>query len=216
MDQAVSVPANAGPIAQALLSAVKVKDPLTYAHCVRVGRSAKLFAKLLGLNPYKQEFALYTGLLHDIGKIVIPIETLHKPGKLTPQEMDLVKRHADVSAEMLAPFVSDPFFAEVQTAVLHHHERFDGQGYPSGLSGSKIPYMSRLVLIVDTFDAMTQSRTYRSGLPVEAFLDELDRFKGRQFDPDLAQMFQELFPSWDQNYVEAIESWDTVFIPFAA
>ena len=146
-------------------------------------------ATAAGLSETEKLKAQFAGLLHDVGKAKIPTEVLNKPGKLTDAEYSLMKKHALFSAEMLEPLEHSPFFREVQLAVLHHHERVDGQGYPVQLEGEQIPYIARLILIVDTVDAMTQTRAYRKGLPLDVVYRELEKFAGTQFDKELVNIF---------------------------
>lgn len=186
----------------AMLTALRAKDPFTFEHCLRVGRSARQFAQFIGLNEYQQFVSQFSGFLHDVGKVAVSNEILHKPSRLNEQEIEIIKTHPVKSAEMVETFSHIPFFEQVLPGVTYHHERFDGLGYPVGLAGEAIPLTARLVLIVDTFDAMTQSRPYRKGLPTDAFLAELKKFAGTQFDARLAKIFIESFSSWDQTLVE--------------
>lgn len=172
-----------------LLEKLKEYDEETYQHCVRVSQMCRFLAEHAELSPYDCLVAQFAGLLHDIGKMETPLKILNKPAKLTDKEYNVMKDHAVKSAELLEPLKSSSFFRDVQVAVLHHHERVDGKGYPFGLQGEEIPYISRLILIVDTVDAMTQSRAYRKGLPIEVAYQELEKYSGTQFDSDLADIF---------------------------
>lgn len=172
-----------------ILEDLKQHDMGTYKHCVRVSQLCSFLAEAADLSEYEKSLAQFSGLLHDVGKLKIPLDVLNKPGKLTDDEYDLVKKHALFSAELLEPLEDSPFFREVQLAVLHHHERVDGVGYPLGLEEEQIPYVSRLILIVDTVDAMTQDRAYRKGLPLDVVYRELEKFSGTQFDSFLVDTF---------------------------
>ena len=172
-----------------VLETLKNYDIETYYHCVRVSQLCRFLAEAAELAEQEKLQAQFAGLLHDIGKMKIPLNVLNKPGKLTDDEYDLMKKHAIFSAELLEPLENDPFFRDVQLSVLHHHERVDGKGYPLELDGEQVPYISRLILIVDTVDAMTQTRAYRKGLPMHVVYKELDKFSGSQFDGDLVQVF---------------------------
>jgi putative nucleotidyltransferase with HDIG domain len=172
-----------------MLEELKRYDLNTYNHCVRVSQLSRFLAEAAELSEHEILLAQFSGLLHDVGKMKIPIEILNKPGKLKDDEYALVKKHALFSAELLEPFEDSPFFREVQLSVLHHHERVDGKGYPLGLETEQIPYTSRLILIVDTVDAMGQNRAYRKGLPVDVIHRELEKFSGTQFDAELVSIF---------------------------
>ena len=161
----------------------------TYNHCLRVSQLSCFLADVANCDENERLQAQFTGLMHDVGKMKIPLEILDKPTRLTNKEFEIMKEHSRLSAEILEPLESSDFFREVQVAVLHHHERVDGQGYPDGLEGMYIPYISRLVLVVDTFDAMTEDRAYRKGLPAEVAYKELEKFAGTQFDKELALLF---------------------------
>ena len=172
-----------------ILDEVHHHDVATFEHCVRVSHLCRFLAQAASLSMEDQIKAQFSGLLHDVGKAKIPLSILNKPGKLTESEYEIMKSHALLSAEMLEPLEEDPFFAQVQEAILHHHERADGRGYPLQLEGETIPYLSRVILIVDTVDAMTQTRAYRKGLPLDVVYRELEKFAGTQFDYDLVGIF---------------------------
>ncbi len=176
-----------------ILEALKKYDIATYQHCVRVSQLCRFLADAAQLPEEDQLKAQFSGLLHDVGKMKIPQNVLNKPGKLTDDEYDLMKRHAIFSAELIAPLEESQFFREVRLNVLHHHERVDGQGYPFELDGEQVPYISRLILIVDTVDAMTQTRAYRKGLPMHVVYKELDKFSGSQFDGELVEVFTKAY-----------------------
>ncbi len=172
-----------------ILEDLKRYDIDTYNHCVRVSHLSRFLAQAAGLSDYEKLQAQFSGLLHDVGKMKIPIEVLKKPGKLNEDEYRLVKKHSVFSAELVEPLEESQFFRELQLNVLHHHERVDGKGYPFNLDGETIPYISRLILIVDTVDAMTQNRAYRKGLPWNVVYQELEKFSGSQFDAELVEVF---------------------------
>jgi HD-GYP domain-containing protein (c-di-GMP phosphodiesterase class II) len=116
----------------------------------------------------------------------IPDNILLKPGKLTNEEFDVIKRHPDIGADILKPL---PPMAKETEIIRHHHERYDGYGYPAGLKGNDIPYLSRIITLADSFDAMTSDRPYRKGMSIQDALEEIKRCKGKQFDPSLADTF---------------------------
>ena len=184
-------------IAQSLMAKVKKKDAETFEHCVRVSRMARLLSDAAGLNASDARIVEYAGLFHDIGKVGVPDEILMKPAKLTDHEYEVMKSHPVLSVEILKPISHVEFFSMTIPGVRHHHERFDGRGYPDGLMGEKIPLASRIILVVDTFDAMTWSRPYRKGLPWEVAYKELKEFAGRQFDPKLVDVFLKAHPKWN-------------------
>lgn len=183
-------------VAQSIMSTVKSKDVETFDHCVRVSRMSRLLSDAAGLNSFDCRVVEYAGLFHDIGKVGVPDSILMKPAKLTDAEYEVMKSHPVLSVEILKPISHIDFFARTVPGVRHHHERFDGRGYPDGLMGEKIPLASRIILVVDTFDAMTWSRPYRKGLPWEVAYKELVEFSGRQFDPKLVEIFLKVHPNW--------------------
>ena len=128
----------------------------------------------------------YAALLHDVGKIGVHEDILNKTDKLTDEEYKAIQRHPEISAEIIAPV---PFLNPSVNAVRHHHERWDGRGYPDGLSGEQIPLMARIISVVDAFDAMTSDRSYRSALSHEVALQKIQSGKGEQFDPRIADLF---------------------------
>lgn len=178
------------------MEAVRAKDPETHDHCVRVSRGSRLLAKAAGLSDRDQMIVEFVGLFHDIGKVGVPDYILFKPGKLTEAEMDIMKEHPRLSAKILEPLAHIGFFGQLIPGVLHHHERYDGAGYPEGLKAEEIPLPARIVLVADTFDAMTADRAYRKGLPAEVAYKELQTHAGRQFDPHLVKVYLEAHPKW--------------------
>lgn len=166
---------------------------------MRVGRDSRFLAEAAGLNLYRQQQLEWAGMLHDVGKAKIPPEILFKPAKLTESEYHLVQQHSLYSAQMMEPLCELSFFEEIYDVVLHHHERLDGKGYPAGLKGKNVPHGSRVLLIADTFDAMTHRRAYRPGLPQETAFAELTKFSGTQFDPDLVKVYLQSKATYDQK-----------------
>lgn len=183
------IPERERQIINELLMNLRSHDEGTYFHCLRVSHLSQFVAEAAGFSTADQFEARLGGLLHDIGKAIIPVDVLNKPTRLNDDEFNKMKDHASASASMMEPLLTDPLFIRVQAAVRHHHERMDGKGYPSGLGGDSIPHLSRVILIADTVDAMTADRPYRKGLPIEVVYRELERFSGTQFDPELAQCF---------------------------
>jgi putative nucleotidyltransferase with HDIG domain len=183
-------------VAQKIMESVKVKDPETYNHCIRVSKGSRLIAKSAGLNEIEQKMVEFAGLFHDVGKVGVPDHILLKPGKLTDDEFTVMKSHPEISVKILEPLASVEFYAKLIPGVMHHHERFDGKGYPVGVMGEEIPIYARMILIADTYDAMTSTRTYRKGLAPEVAYQELKDFAGRQFDARLVKIFIEAHATW--------------------
>ena len=181
-------------VSRTIMEAVRAKDPETYFHCIRVSRGTRLLAKAAGLSEIEQKTAEFAGLFHDIGKIGIPDEILLKPAKLTEEEFAIMKSHPEKSVQILQPLANIEFYKRLMPGILHHHEWFDGRGYPHGVEGDQIPLEARLVLIADTYDAMTADRAYRKGRAPEVAYKELQDFAGRQFDPQLVKIFVEAHP----------------------
>ncbi|OFZ31179.1 MAG: integral HD domain-containing protein [Bdellovibrionales bacterium RIFCSPHIGHO2_01_FULL_40_29] len=183
----------------ALLQSLNSVEPTTYQHCLRVGEYCRKLSKELGLNEYDQKVAEFSGLLHDIGKIGIEKDILLKPSRLDPKEIDIMKSHSVISEQIIKPLSAHPFFKQILPAVRGHHERVDGEGYPDKLLGESIPLISRIILVVDTYDAMAENRVYRKGLPDDVIYSEIKRCKGTQFDPQIAATFLEAHSQWKQQ-----------------
>jgi len=171
--------------AASLAHAVDERDTYTGRHSFVVGELAALVAQQLGLEREEVELVRLAGSLHDLGKLAIPEEILRKPGPLTSAEKLVLRRHPQIGYRMLRALGVEP----VSTWVLHHHERWDGHGYPHGLSGEQIPLGSRIILVVDAYDAMTSDRVYRARVPHEVAVAELERNAGAQFDPRIVSIF---------------------------
>ncbi len=194
------IPNWANNTALALMQTLSYVDPVTYEHCCRVGALSRKLAVNVGLNEYEQSIAEFSGLFHDLGKIGISNEIIAKPGKLDPKEIDIMRNHPIISENILKPLAEkDAFFRQLLAPVRGHHERVDGEGYPDRLVGDKISLLARIILIVDTYDAMSQTRSYRKGLPDEVVYAELKRCSGTQFDSQLAKTFLDSHKFWAQN-----------------
>jgi putative nucleotidyltransferase with HDIG domain len=170
-----------------LAQAVELRDPYTGNHTQRVTQYSRLLAEHLDLTPEKKQLIELGTPLHDIGKIGIDDAILRKPGRLTPAEFDVMKTHTTKGAKILGQ-VPD-LQPEVIEIVRSHHERWDGQGYPDGLKAEAIPELARIVAVADAFDAMTSDRPYRAGMAAEVAFAEVEKQKGRQFDPTMANAF---------------------------
>ncbi len=171
---------------RALTSSVDAKDTYTCGHSERVALIARHLAERLELDHTLVNNIYLAGLLHDVGKIGINEAVLCKLGRLTDNEFAQIKKHPQIGADILRPIRQMDY---VTRAVLAHHERFDGCGYPTGLAGRDIPLSGRIITLADSFDAMISHRAYRSALPVSAALAEIRRYSGTQFDPALADAF---------------------------
>ncbi len=163
-----------------------LKDLNTGYHSTRLAEWAVRVAQELGMPESSFADVEVTALLHDMGKIGVPDSILRKPGKLTKEEYDLMKKHPEYGWGVVRMF---PGFESVSHFILHHHESFDGKGYPGGLKSSEIPVGARIISVIDAFDAMVSSRPYRQGLPVEEALRRLIVASGTQFDPQVVQSF---------------------------
>ena len=186
-----------------MVAAIEARDPYTSGHSQRVSRASKIIARTIGLRPVDVERVGVAALLHDVGKIdeaFAPI--LAKEGRLTPDEWEVMKRHPIRSAELVGLLSS---LRDVVPAVRHHHENWDGTGYPDGVKAEAIPLASRIIMFADTLDAMTTDRPYRKALSVEEARAELVRFRGRQFDPTICdrileqQAWTELYRSYQEQ-----------------
>jgi putative nucleotidyltransferase with HDIG domain len=165
---------------RALVQAVDIKDGYTRGHSERVGQASMMIARELGMDDSRVEVLRFAGILHDVGKLGVPTRLLRKDGPLTPEERRVIELHPEYGHEIVRGI---GFLGEARAAVLHHHERLDGSGYPYGLMGSQIPESARVVAVADAFDAMTSTRSYRRARPVLAAVEELERCAGAQFDP---------------------------------
>jgi len=171
---------------KALAGALETKDAYTRGHSDRTVEFAAAIAKGIGLSPEGTDHIKYAAILHDIGKIGIPESILNKPGPLTEEEFEVMKKHPELGANIVKQI---KFLAPVAPIIFHHQERFDGKGYPVGLSGEAIPIGSRIIAVLDAFDAMTSDRVYRKAPGKERAISELKQFSGTQFDPQVVESF---------------------------
>ncbi len=163
---------------------VEAKDPNTKGHSERVSQIAYALAQEMGYSPRECNRIRCIALMHDCGKIAVPVQILQKPGKLTDEEYEMIKSHTTVGGEMLRDFTS---IEGMSLGALYHHERYDGRGYPKGLKGEEIPLIARIICVADSLDAMNSNRCYRSRLTKEIILEELEKNKGKQFDPAVVE-----------------------------
>jgi putative nucleotidyltransferase with HDIG domain len=173
-------------VIRTLVNMIEAKDKYTHGHSERVTRLSLAVGKELALDEKAAETLRVAGLLHDIGKVGVPEAILNKPGSLTDEEFALIKKHPEAGADFIKHLEG---FEEIIAGIRHHHERYDGRGYPDGLAGEKIPLLARIIAVADSFDAMTSDRAYRKALSVEAALGEVVKNKGSQFDPAAADAF---------------------------
>ena len=169
----------------ALTSALDANDPYTHGHSYRVSRYALGLGRTMGLSSKDLEILEYSALLHDIGKIAIKKEILHKAGRLTEEEFKSLKAHPSTGADIVENL---KFLKEAAVLVRYHHEQPDGKGYPEGLKGDGIPVGSRILLCADAYDAMTSDRPYRKGLSIDKVIEQYEKHKGSQFDVDVANL----------------------------
>jgi len=172
---------------QVMVKAIEARDPYTSGHSVRVSELSRAIAVELGLSAREIDQVETAALLHDVGKIYEEFAPLlRKESRLTPEETALMQTHSTKSAELVG--IISKFKGFIQDSVRHHHERWDGEGYPVGLSGRSIPLGARIILISDTIDAMTTDRPYRKRLTLDVVIAELQKCKGTQFDPELVEV----------------------------
>ncbi len=174
----------------ALVKALDTRDNETGGHSERVTQIALLIARQLEVDTKGVQEIQWGAILHDVGKIGIPDQILRKPGKLTDDEWIVMRTHPQIGYEMLKEI---PFLAPSLDIVLHHHEKFDGTGYPTGLSGKAIPLAARIFAIADTYDAMTNDRPYRKAFTPEKALEEIQQCSNSQFDPEIVNAFLKTF-----------------------
>jgi HD-GYP domain-containing protein (c-di-GMP phosphodiesterase class II) len=191
-----------GSLLSTLSAALEARDPYLRGHTARVTAIAETLARTLGWQGARLDALRLGGSLHDVGKIAMDARVLRKPGALTVEEVAAIRTHPVAGVRLIETVEA---FRPALPYVLHHHERWDGGGYPSGLAGEEIPLGARLLGIVDAFDAMTSHRSYRAALPVELALAELRRCAGSQFDPELAESF---VAGWRAGEIDAV-GWRT-------
>ncbi|MBW3622475.1 MAG: HD domain-containing protein [Armatimonadetes bacterium] len=175
-----------------LADAVEAKDPYTRGHCEQVSRFARHIADRLGMPEPERDIVCYAALLHDVGKIGVSDGVLNKPGPLLPEEFDLVRSHVRTGQTLI---LNVPALERVADVVLHHHEWFDGSGYPDGLKGEEIPLGSRIICAVDSYCAMITRRSYKEAYSEERARAELQRCSGTQFDPEVVREFMAVLDS---------------------
>ena len=188
---------------EALGDALDLKDAETEGHSKRVTAFTIAIARAMGLSGDRIRIIARGAFLHDIGKMAIPDAILRKPGALTPEETEIMREHCFRGYQMLKKI---PFLAEASEIVYAHQEKFDGSGYPRGLSGEAIPLGARIFSVADTLDAITSDRPYRSAQPIAVAREEVERFSGSQFDPEVARTFLEMPDSIWEDLRKEIDS----------
>ena len=186
---------------QTLRYTVEAKDTYTRGHSDRVSEYSVLIGKQLGLPDNEIKNLQLGGLFHDVGKIGIPDTILQKDSKLTDDEYSQIKNHTSIGAHILS---TATIFQDIIPIVKHHHEKYDGTGYPGQLKGNDIPYLARITAIADTFDAMTSKRSYRDSLPLEIVISEFEKYKGTQFDPEITDVFLDILKN-HYNEIQEIQ-----------
>ncbi len=184
-------------IIECLVRALEAKDQYTKGHSIRVGDMAYDLGKEIGLDEVKLEKVHIAGHLHDIGKIGVPDNVLNKQGKLTESEWNHIKTHPKIGSDILSKSYN---LSDISKVVLHHHERWDGKGYPYGLKGASIPLGSRIIAICDSIDAMVSHRPYRNSLSWKVCRKEVEINAGKQFDPTLVKYTKNLWKKWINYY----------------
>ncbi len=173
----------------AIAKTIEAKDTYTSGHSERVATCAEAIAQNLGWDEESIQKLKFEALLHDIGKIGVPDNILNKPEALSDEEFNILKIHTSLGGEILGSIRTMP---DLHEGALYHHEKFDGTGYPTGLSGEAIPIEARIIAIADTYDAMAFNRKYRAKLSEDAIIAEFSRVRGTQFDPSLVDVFLEM------------------------
>ena len=183
-------------IIQTIRATVEAKDSYTRGHSDRVSAYSILLGKYLNVSDSDLDILKIGGLFHDVGKIGIPDTILLKNGKLTDEEYAEIKKHPQIGVDILG---DSDMFKDIIPFVKYHHERYDGRGYPEGLSGENIPYIARIAAVADSFDAMSSRRVYRDSLPKEVVREEILKNLGSQFDPEIGSVFLDII---DNHYDE--------------
>ena len=186
---------------ETLRHTVDAKDPYTRGHSDRVAEISVLIGEKLGLSEQDLRTLRIGGLFHDIGKIGVPDSILQKESKLTDDEYSEIKNHPAIGVHILS---TATIFKDIIPIVKHHHEKYDGNGYPSRLKGEEIPYLARIATIADSFDAMSSKRSYRNSLPLDVIIEEFKKNRGTQFDPELDDLFLDILEN-DYDKIKEIQ-----------
>lgn len=189
-----------GKVLAGLVAALKRRDQATQSHSERVAQNAFVVGRELQLSAANLETLYWSALLHDVGKLSVPEPILLKAGKLTEEEYNEVKRHPEYGAALLLSMSAE--FATIAEIIKAHHERWDGKGYPKGLMGQDIPQLSRIIALVDVFEALTSVRPYREPMSTEIALASLQQESGKHFDPEVVSVFLACFRRGEIRYAE--------------
>lgn len=181
---------------QVLANAVDAKDSYTGGHAHRMATLALAVGRRLGFTAAQLESLYWGTILHDVGKIGVPDAIITKPGRLNEEEWTIMRRHPEIGAEILKPV---PALKEAALMVRHHHERWDGRGYPDGLKGENIPLGARILAVVDAYSAMLDERIYKKAKTPAETIAELERCAGSQFDPQVVKVFLEVLASKEND-----------------
>lgn len=181
---------------QALANTIDAKDSYTNGHSTRVAKYSVMIAKRMGYQGADIKRIQYTALLHDIGKIGIPVEIINKPSRLTDEEYEIIKTHPVIGSRILSEITELP---DISIGARFHHERYDGRGYPDHKKETEIPEIARIIGVADAYDAMTSKRSYRDVLPQSVVRGEIEKGRGSQFDPGIAEVMLEIIDE-DKNY----------------
>lgn len=179
--------------------ALDARDPYTGNHSRRVSDMACFLCQKLGISHEETQEIHISGHLHDIGKIGVPDRVLLKPGKLNDEEWALMKKHPEIGADILS---KSPHFSRIAAIILHHHERWDGKGYPFGAKGTEIPIGARIIAVCDSIDAMASARAYRKALPLDVVKSEIEKNIGIMYDPKIAQVALDNWEELTKEYVQ--------------
>jgi HD-GYP domain-containing protein (c-di-GMP phosphodiesterase class II) len=202
------VPLWANAVAASLLQSLRVKEPGTFEHSLRIGEFSKQLAMKLGLGEYQQRVAEIAGFLHDLGEATIDQDILAKPTKLNAIEYEIMKSHVQASVDVIRPMaLVHPFFQDVLDSIRSHHEHVNGKGYPDRLQGDAIPVISRIICVVDAFDSMTTNRVYRAALTVGQAYAELEKAAGVQFDRHIVTSFVMAHASFTKSSTIDLENY---------
>lgn len=188
---------------QTIVNFIEAKHPNTMGHSLRVAQYSRMIAEKLGSPETECDQIYWVALMHDCGKMCIPDEILRKPGRLTNEEYEIMKKHTVYGGDVLRDFTA---IDNIRTGAMLHHERYDGKGYPNGLAGEEIPLIARIIGVSDAFDAMNSTRCYRSNLSADIIISELKNNRGTQFDPVIADCMLALIESGDIKITENTET----------
>ena len=184
---------------ECITSALDARDPYTGNHSRRVSDMACFLCGKLGISHEETQEIHISGHLHDIGKIGVPDRVLLKPEKLNDAEWELMKKHPEIGADILSKC---PHFSRIAAIILHHHERWDGKGYPFGAKGTEIPIGARIIAVCDSIDAMASARAYRKALPLDVVKSEIEKNIGIMYDPKIAQVALDNWKELTKEYVQ--------------